>query len=86
MATTAPLEPDDAEVAETWGRTNLADITGGRASIYPPQPNGAAMAARPTDPADELLVNTNNAPDPDDGPQTGDVIYMTDNEREMFES
>lgn len=51
------------------------------------------MADLPTDPADELLVNTNNAPDPDDGPQTGDVIYMTgdviymtDNEREMFES
>ena len=34
MATTAPLEPDDAvEVAETLGRTNLADITGGAASI-----------------------------------------------------
>ena len=44
------------------------------------------MADLPTDPADELLVNTNNAPDPDDGPQAGDVIYMTDNEREMFES
>ena len=36
--------------------------------------------------ADELLVNTNNAPDPGDGPQTGDVIYMTDSEREVFES
>ncbi len=35
---------------------------------------------------DELLVNTNNAPDPGDGPQTGDVIYMTDSEREAFES
>ena len=44
------------------------------------------MADQPTDPADELLVNTNNAPDPDDGPQTGDVIYMTDSEWEVFES
>ena len=38
------------------------------------------------DNADELLVNTDNAPDPDDGPQTGDVIYMTDSEWEGFES
>ena len=32
------------------------------------------------DNADEMLVNTDNAPDPDDGAKTGDVIYMTDSE------
>ena len=35
---------------------------------------------------DVLLFNTDNAPDPDDSPQTGDVIYMTDSECEVFES